>query len=114
MDDPSFAPAKEPEIKYLVENLCEAYEDGLVIWNSRVDGLLVGGGQDVRAAKELKNILVEGPAELGEVYRRYYRQAGRHFAIGDEDVSSRLEQLLHILTVGTMRRRSTNRLHCPH
>jgi hypothetical protein len=82
-------------------NLCEAYEDGLVTWNSRVDGLLVGGGQDVRAAKELRSVLVEGPAELGEVYRRYYRQAGRHFAIGDEDVRSRLEKLLHILTVGT-------------
>jgi hypothetical protein len=102
MNDQSDASGKEPEVRYLVEDLCEAYQHGLVVWDARVGALLVGDGDEVQAAKELRETLEEGPTVLGKAYTQYYRQAGRHFAVGDDEIQTKLAHLLHILTVGVV------------
>ena len=102
MDNPSDASGKEPEVKYLVEALCETYQDGLAVWDARVSALLVGDGKQEQAAKELREILDDGSTVLGKAYTQYYRQAGRHFAIGDDEIQTKLAHLLHILSVGVV------------
>lgn len=79
----SDALTKEPEVKYLVEDMCEAYQDGIAIWDSRVKNLLIGSGRDVEAAIKLRSSFEEGIDVVGRSYRQYYKQAGKHFAVGD-------------------------------
>jgi hypothetical protein len=102
MSDPSDTNGKEPEVKYLVEEICEAYRDGLTVWDARVGPRLVGEGIEVLAAKELRETLAEGSLVLAKVFKQYYTQAGRHFAVGDDEIQTRLAHLLHILSVGVV------------
>ncbi|KAF2684704.1 HET-domain-containing protein [Lentithecium fluviatile CBS 122367] len=93
---------EEPEVKYLVGDICEAYQDGVAIWDGRVSCLLIGEGKEVQAAKELRQSLEDGGAMLGRAYSHYYGRAGRHFAIGDAEIQTRLAHTLHILTAGVV------------
>lgn len=72
---------REPEIKYVVEDLCEAYQEGLAIWDSKIGPLVFG--EDVGLAQELRLSFDEGNKELGRVYTGFYKLAGKHFASGD-------------------------------
>ena len=81
MPDFSASPSQEPEVKYLVEYLCEAYQDGLDIWASPVQHLAFG--EDVNITKELRTSFETGCKVLEDAYMSYYKRAGEHFARGD-------------------------------
>jgi hypothetical protein len=96
------ASGDEPEVRYLVQDLCEAYQDGVAVWDDRVSGLLIGDGKEVQAAKKLRENLEEGRIQLRRLYTHYYEQAGRHFAVGDAEILTRLAHALHILNIGVI------------
>ena len=75
-------PDTEPEIKYLVEDLCEAFQEGVAVFDARGIKSLVFG-KDVAIAEALRGSFEKGFMEVGAAYRRYCRQAGKHFAYGD-------------------------------
>jgi predicted secreted protein len=81
MSDYSALHSQEPEVKYLVANLCEAYQDGLDIWASRVQHFVIG--EDVQVTQELRRSFETGYKVLGHTYMNYFKQAGEHFARGD-------------------------------
>ncbi|KAF2645476.1 HET-domain-containing protein [Massarina eburnea CBS 473.64] len=90
----------EPEIKYIVEDICETYQDGVAVWDARVKSLVIaiGEGEDVGKARRLRTSLEESGSEIARVYRVYYKQAGRHFAVGNSTIHKELLRFNHILT----------------
>lgn len=70
---------QEPEIKYVIADLCEAYEEGLALYHERVKTCVIG--KDVQTAEELKKSF-ESLWELKRAYQGYYKLAGKHFAFG--------------------------------
>lgn len=81
MQDHTDSSSQEPELKYLVADLREAYQDGLDIYANRIQRLVFG--EDVQTADELRRSFHTGYKELGKAYTTYYKQAGKHFARGD-------------------------------
>jgi len=76
---------REPEIKHLCEDICEAFQEGIAVWDGRVEGLLqvLNNEKDLEAAKKPRASFEEGFQILAKTYMRYHKQAGAHFAIGD-------------------------------
>jgi hypothetical protein len=71
----------EPEVKYLVEEICQTFQEGAELYHERVEPLVFG--EDRRDADELRKSLVTGQQDIGRAYTRYFKQAGKHFAFGD-------------------------------
>lgn len=74
---------REPVIQHVCENICEAFQEGIAIWDGRVQSLLLDNARDLEAAEKLRASLEEGFKTLAKFYMKFYKQAGAHFAIGD-------------------------------
>ncbi|KAJ4301073.1 hypothetical protein N0V90_003163 [Kalmusia sp. IMI 367209] len=74
---------QELEIKHLCEDICEAYQEGIAVWDSRVENLLIDHGQDLESARELRDSFEKAWRGIAKTYMGFYKQAGAHFAIGD-------------------------------
>jgi hypothetical protein len=72
---------QEPDLKYLVEDLCDAFQEGVALWDERIGHVVIG--QDVHVATRLRLSFEKGHGEIGKTYSDYFHLAGKHFAYGN-------------------------------
>lgn len=83
MNSASDAGDRAPQVKYLVEDICEAFGEGVAVWDRRVARLVGGNEGSGEEVEGLRGVLMEGGRVVRRAYGVFYGRAGVHFAVGD-------------------------------